>query len=110
MRLIEKENVKILYSTMSFLYLYGYKQPDIDSFFTLYDMLNLSKPNLVAIQLSEKEYQNTYTKIMSNPKFDETMQRVEYFAKIKSEDIKDIQGMCPLDHNLSDRIKSRYVG
>jgi hypothetical protein len=90
--MISKENVKVLYSTMSFLYLHGYKNKDMDSFFTLHDMLHLAKPNLVAIQLSEKEYQDTYTKIMGHPKFDETMQRLEYFAKIKSDEIKDLQG------------------
>ncbi len=88
LEILKKENVKILYSTMSFLYLYGYEPKHQDSFFTLYDILNFFKPNLVAVSLSEKEYQDTISKLMGAPKFDEMMQRVEYFAKIKSNDFQ----------------------
>ena len=77
---------------MSFLYLEGYKRKDIDSFFTLYDILQLSKPNLVAVSLSEKEFKESYYPITINPKFDEMMQRAEFFAKIKSNDIMQIKG------------------
>ena len=106
LEMLSKENVKILYSTMSFLYLYGYKNQDLDSFFTLHDILHFSKPNLVAIPLSEKEYQDTYTKVMGHPKFDETMQRLEYFAKIKSGELKDIQGID--EKNWFDLIGLRF--
>jgi len=78
---------------MSFMYLQGYNKKDLDSFFTLYDILQLSKPNLVAIPLSKKEAQDEYMKIINGPKFEETMKRAEYFAKIKSDDITTVPGI-----------------
>lgn len=78
---------------MSFLYLEGYKKNDLNSFFTLYDILQLAKPNLVAIPLSEKEYREEFQNIVQGPKFEEIMQRAEYFAKIQSDEITTVKGI-----------------
>jgi len=90
--LLEKDDVKMLYSTMSFLYLQGYKKKDLDSFFTLYEILQMSKPNLVAIPCSEKEYKEKYATLTHSKKFEEDMKRAEYFAKIRSDEITTLKG------------------
>lgn len=51
--LLEKKNVKMLYSTMSFLYLYGFKSKDPDSFVTLQRILGLDAPHIVAVPISK---------------------------------------------------------
>lgn len=39
--LLEKKNMKMLYSTMSFFYLYGFQSKDPSSFITLENILSL---------------------------------------------------------------------
>ena len=90
----------MLYSTMSFLYLQGYKKKDLDSFFTLYDILQMAKPNLVAIPLSDKEYREKYAVLVQSKKFEEDVKRAEYFAKIKSEEITTLKGIIKLSKTL----------
>jgi|JI9StandDraft_1071089.scaffolds.fasta_scaffold129532_2 hypothetical protein len=51
--LLMKKNVKMLYSTMSFLYLYGFKSKDPESFITLQNILNLEPPHIVAVPISK---------------------------------------------------------
>lgn len=54
--LLTKKNVKMLYSTMSFLYLFGFKSKDPESFITLQSILNLEPPQIVAVPISKEEY------------------------------------------------------
>lgn len=52
--LLLKKNVKMLYSTMSFLYLYGFKSKDPESFMTLETILSLEPPQIVAVPISKE--------------------------------------------------------
>ena len=90
LQLLEKENVKMLFSTLSFFYLQGYDKKQLSSYYTFYDMLHLAKPTLIALQLSEDEYQKKLANFVDSPKFYESMERVEYFTKIKSEELKSV--------------------
>lgn len=51
-KLLKDKNMRILYSTMTFFYLQGFEQENLHSFYNLYDILTISKPKLVALQLS----------------------------------------------------------
>ena len=51
-QLVKTREVRMLYSTMSFFYLQGFRQTDPKSFLTLKEVLKLSPPNLVILQLS----------------------------------------------------------
>jgi hypothetical protein len=55
--LLLKKNVKMLYSTMSFFYLYGFKSKDPDGFITLHNILSLEPPQIVAVPISKDEYE-----------------------------------------------------
>lgn len=59
----------MLYSTMSFFYLQGFQSKSLESFYKLYDILKIEKPQLVAIPVSKEDYDEKYLKVMSHPKF-----------------------------------------
>ncbi len=59
-KILHDPNVRILYSTMTFFYLLGYEPGSVKSLFTLHDILSISKPSLIALPLSEKEYNEKY--------------------------------------------------
>lgn len=97
---------------MSFLYLEGYKKNDLDSFFTLYDILHLAKPNVVAIPTSEKQYQEEYAEMTMQPRFEEHMQRAEYFAKLHSDELTTIKGILKGKYpffNKKNRFENRLA-
>ncbi len=54
---------------MSFFYLQGFQSKSLDSFYKLYDILRIEKPQLVAIPVSKEDYDDKYLKVMSHPKF-----------------------------------------
>jgi hypothetical protein len=59
-QLIQQKNVKMLYSTMSFFYLEGFKSKDPNSFITLQSILNIETPQIVAVPLSKEDYEEKY--------------------------------------------------
>jgi hypothetical protein len=67
--LVKTNDVKMLYSTMSFFYLQGFKSKSIESFYRLYDIMKIEKPQLVAIPVSKEDYDDKYSKVISHPKF-----------------------------------------
>ena len=88
---------------MSFLYLQGFKPLEIDSITTLYDILRIANPKFVALQLSEKEYQEKYVPIISHPRFPEIMDKIDLLLRIKSPDILQSKD---LDLNLFENLYS----
>ena len=54
-RVINHPNMRVLYSSMSFFYLQGYESGP-QNLFLLRDVLDVAKPKLVALQLSEADY------------------------------------------------------
>lgn len=58
--LLKEKNVKMLYSTMSFFYLMGFKSKDPHSFITLQTILNIENPQIVALPLSKEDYEEKY--------------------------------------------------
>lgn len=79
----------MLYSTMSFFYLQGFHQQEPESFFTMSEILKISPPNIVVLQLSPEESSDKYAKVMKHPKFEESMRKFEYYLETK--DAKAIQ-------------------
>ena len=79
---------------MSFFYLEGYDKKDesCDPFFTMRDILQIYQPNLIAVPITEKEYNSTYKRIIENPKMKDTIKRIDHFADIQSKEIRDITG------------------
>ena len=59
----------MLYSTMSFFYLQGFKSKNLDSFYKLHDVLSIEKPQLVALPISKDDYDEKYLKVIHHPKF-----------------------------------------
>ncbi len=57
----------------------------------MYDILTISNPKIVALNLSEKEYKDVYSKIQLNPHFPETMRKVETMLKNKDPDITNLK-------------------
>jgi hypothetical protein len=54
--LVKRHDTKLLYSTMSFFYLQGFESESIDSFITLKKILDIEKPNIVALPISKSDY------------------------------------------------------
>ncbi|EDK31396.1 transmembrane protein, putative (macronuclear) [Tetrahymena thermophila SB210] len=90
-KLVNDDNMRVLYSTMTFFYLQGFEQEKLQSFHNLYDILQISKPKLVALQLSEKEYEEKYQAIINHPQYPELMRKVDFYLQTKSEEIKNMQ-------------------
>lgn len=67
--LLKRHDTKMLYSTMSFFYLQGFQPESIDSFYTLHKILEIEKPNIVALPISKEDYEKKYLKAMAHPKF-----------------------------------------
>lgn len=83
----------MLYSTMSFFYLESYDKQDTDSFFTMYDILKIGKPNIVALQISDKDYNDIYLPATRHPKFEDAMKKVDYYVRSKShDDLRQMKG------------------
>ena len=72
---------------MSFFYLQGFKPLELNSMSTLYDILKVANPKFIALQLSEKEYQENYVPIMMHPRFTEIMDRIDLLLRVKSDEI-----------------------
>jgi hypothetical protein len=58
--LLLTKNVKMLYSTMSFFYLYGFQPKQPESFVSLQRILGLDTPHIVAVPLSKEDYEEKY--------------------------------------------------
>lgn len=86
-KVLSNPNVKILFSTMSFLYLQGFKPMDMLSLSTLYDILKISKPNYIALQISEKEYQEKYLPTTKHPLFNGIIDKIDLLLRINSEEV-----------------------
>lgn len=86
-KILANKHVKILFSTMSFFYLQGFKPKEMLSLSTLYDILTIAKPNYIALQLSEKEYLEKYVPTMKHPLFPEIMDKIDLLLRIRSEEI-----------------------
>lgn len=86
-KILANNHVKILFSTMSFFYLQGFKPKEMLSLSTLYDILTIAKPNYIALQLSEKEYNEKYVPTMKHPLFPGIMDKIDLLLRIRSEEI-----------------------
>lgn len=54
---------------MSFFYLLGFEQESVQSFYTLRKILEIQKPNIIALPISREDYEKKYLKAMAHPKF-----------------------------------------
>ena len=54
---------------MSFFYLQGFQSESIESFFQLQKILEIEKPQIVALPISKEEYETKYIKAMAHPKY-----------------------------------------
>lgn len=72
----------------------------------MHDILQISKPNFVALQLSEKEYKEKYLPIVQHPAFTDAMKKVELYLKLKSPelaqmkevDLKDLEKLYMIEY------------
>lgn len=103
---------------MSFLYLQGFKPMQTDSFNTLYDILRLANPKFIALQISEKDYEEKYQPVMRHPRFPEIMDKIDLLLKIKSEeilkssdlDLSFFENFYCLDYCQKKKCKILYCG
>jgi hypothetical protein len=96
--LLKERNVKMLYSTMSFFYLQGFKSKDPQSFITLQTILNIEAPQIVALPLSKDDYEEKYEKAMGHPRFRAAMDAFKFSVKNKKDnEIKNVR-----DFNLKN--------
>lgn len=100
-RITSDKNVKILFSTMSFFYLQGFKTGEFKSMTMLHDILKIASPNYIALQLSQKDYAEKYTPILNHPQFPEIMDQVELLLKMKSEELMKIKN---IDLNIIENL------
>ena len=100
-RITSDKNVKILFSTMSFFYLQGFKTGDFKSMTMLHDILRIASPKYIALQLSQKDYAEKYTPIINHPQFPEIMDQVELLLKLKSEELMKIKN---IDLNIIENL------
>lgn len=89
---------------MSFLYLTSY-QGTAKNLFLLKDVLDLAKPQIVALQLSETDYISQYSNIVRHPKFYEIMHNVDQM--IESKDEVKLNSMTDLD--ISKGFENLYL-
>ncbi|CAD8073908.1 unnamed protein product [Paramecium sonneborni] len=84
--ILNKDNMRVLYSTMTFFYLQGYKKTGED-LALLKEVLDVAKPKLVALQISEKQLEEEYRPILRNPHLQEIMKKVDYHLKTNPEEV-----------------------
>ena len=96
--LLKEKNVKMLYSTMSFFYLCGFKSKDPHSFITLQTILNIENPQIVALPLSKEDYEEKYEKALGHPRFRAAMDAFRFSVKNK----KDMEIRNVRDFNLKN--------
>ena len=70
---------------MSFFYLQRY-EPNAQSLLFLKDILDVSKPKYVALQLSQEEFDREYLPVLRHPSFLEALKKVEYLMETKNEE------------------------
>jgi hypothetical protein len=88
----------MLYSTMSFFYLQGFRSKDPESFVTLQSILNIETPQIVAVPLSKEDFDEKYEKSINHPRFREAMDRFRFNVKNKKlQEILDVK-----DFNLKN--------
>lgn len=63
---INDPNMRVLYSSMSFFYLQGYESGP-KNLFLLRDVLDVAKPKIIALQLSEADYNTEYLEVVKHP-------------------------------------------
>lgn len=65
----------------------------MSSFHKLYDILSIAKPQIVfyfiqvALDITKEEYEQSLLPITKHPKFPDVIKKVDYYLKIKSDDV-----------------------
>lgn len=83
---------------MTFFYLQGFQKQNTNSLFKLYDIMEISKPQIVfkfiqvALDISKDDYEQNYIPITKHPKFNDIMKKVNYHMKMKSNDLEKMSG------------------
>lgn len=89
--LLARHDTKMLYSTMSFFYLQGFKQDSLESFYNLRKIMEIEKPNIVALPISKHDYENKYLQAMKHPKYRAAMDK--FLVHLRNEDDEAIKTM-----------------
>lgn len=85
-KLLDTGKIKLLFSSMSFLYLYNSDCEDIDSLYLLKDLLRFAKPRYVGVSISEQDYQKRLESFARSKGFREDMKRLGYYIDSKDEE------------------------
>ena len=83
--LIQQKHVKMLYSTMSFFVLQGFKSKEPKDFMTLQTILDIERPQVVAVPISKDEYEEKYEKALQHPRFRDAIDKFKHSVKNKRE-------------------------
>eukprot|EP01017_Pseudomicrothorax_dubius_P005905 TRINITY_DN11605_c0_g1_i1.p1 TRINITY_DN11605_c0_g1~~TRINITY_DN11605_c0_g1_i1.p1 ORF type:complete len:232 (+),score=46.35 TRINITY_DN11605_c0_g1_i1:128-823(+) len=97
LELLKNPKIKILYSTMTLLYLQGIERNETSGLYDLHELLDLSRPNFVALPISEKDFADRYKQIINTPRYPESMKKLEYFLKTKELDMKQLPDIAEDD-------------
>ena len=91
-RLMQDKDIRFLYSSLTFFYLQGYRENDLNSLFNLSDILQVAKPKFVAMPMSEKDFKDQFSFSLNHPKYTDVMRKVNFSLQTRSEEILNMKG------------------
>jgi hypothetical protein len=85
--------VRLLYSSMSFLYLYKTEKDNLDSLYMLQDLLAFARPKFMGVTLTEDEFKAKYAAYIKSSEFKNDMKKLDFLILTKKgEDIAKFKG------------------
>jgi hypothetical protein len=84
-QLLETGKVRLLYSSMSYLYLYKTLKDSPESLYLLSDLLAFSRPKFLGMMMSEKDFKDKYSTFINSKEFQQDMKKVDFFIATKKD-------------------------
>ena len=92
----------------------GFEQSKVESFYRMKSILKIDKPKTVIVDMSQEEHDKSYVKVMSHPKFKESIEKFEYLLENKKEeeimamkefDLENLEKLYLLNYCAKNRCK-----
>jgi hypothetical protein len=84
--LLASGKVRLLYSSMSFLYLLKTDKSTVDSLIMMNDLITLARPKFVGIDSNQSDFEKQYMKYIKSPEFPQDMKKVQFLIATKKVD------------------------
>jgi hypothetical protein len=84
--LLATGKIRLLYSSMSFLYLLKTDKSTVDSLVLMNDLITLARPKFVGIDSNQADFEKKYMKYIKSPEFTQDMKKVQFLIATKKAD------------------------